>query len=399
MSIKIHHGPPGTYKTSGAVQDDFIPAARAGRHVVTNVRGLDDAELVKEVLGGVPEEFEITHVDTTTEANREHFRRWFHWCPPGAMIIIDEVNTIYPKGWGPKELAKYDYPGGVDGAREDKRAANVVEAFEMHRHLNFDVIVTSPAWSKVHHIIQDCAEGGYRHVNRKTVGLSGYIEVFHLGDNSGKAKSDEILFTKKRIKRRTFQIYRSTATGVVADTIAGTNVFASAKFLGGVGAIGAAFAILLWMGPPKALQAKGGEIIASATATDRAAQQNAAAPSVAPGLPGGKGAGAAGVPVVRNKVVTAAQSWLRGQNTIYYEGEIAGRHLVFVGSDSATGYTYQSAELQAIGVKFARLGRCFARLTVDGDERLINCRPNTEKRNVIQQVQTMVMPDDVAPVN
>ncbi|HEP9310628.1 TPA: hypothetical protein VDV39_005850, partial [Pseudomonas aeruginosa] len=26
MSIKIHHGPNGSYKTSGAIQDDAVPA-------------------------------------------------------------------------------------------------------------------------------------------------------------------------------------------------------------------------------------------------------------------------------------------------------------------------------------------------------------------------------------
>ncbi|MBE1028505.1 hypothetical protein IH761_24150, partial [Escherichia coli] len=25
MAIKIHHGPNGSYKTSGAIQDDLIP--------------------------------------------------------------------------------------------------------------------------------------------------------------------------------------------------------------------------------------------------------------------------------------------------------------------------------------------------------------------------------------
>ena len=52
MSIKIHHGFPGSYKTSGAVQDDFIPAALAGRHIVTNVRGLDNEDRIREVLEG-----------------------------------------------------------------------------------------------------------------------------------------------------------------------------------------------------------------------------------------------------------------------------------------------------------------------------------------------------------
>ena len=40
MAVKIHHGAPGSYKTSGAVMDDFTHWAREGRTIVTNVRGL-----------------------------------------------------------------------------------------------------------------------------------------------------------------------------------------------------------------------------------------------------------------------------------------------------------------------------------------------------------------------
>ncbi|HEJ4774917.1 TPA: hypothetical protein SMR50_006419, partial [Pseudomonas aeruginosa] len=40
MAIKIHHGPNGSYKTSGAIQDDLIPAIKKGRVIITNVRGL-----------------------------------------------------------------------------------------------------------------------------------------------------------------------------------------------------------------------------------------------------------------------------------------------------------------------------------------------------------------------
>ncbi len=39
MSIKIHHGPNGSYKTSGAIQDDAVPALKDGRVIITNVRG------------------------------------------------------------------------------------------------------------------------------------------------------------------------------------------------------------------------------------------------------------------------------------------------------------------------------------------------------------------------
>lgn len=82
MSIKIHHGAPGSYKTSGAVLDDFIPAVLEGRHIITNVNGLSDADLVRDVLEEqgltVPETFKLTYLDTTINEVMEQVRRWFH---------------------------------------------------------------------------------------------------------------------------------------------------------------------------------------------------------------------------------------------------------------------------------------------------------------------------------
>ncbi|MVD25636.1 zonular occludens toxin, partial [Vibrio cholerae] len=41
MSIFIHHGAPGSYKTSGALWLRLLPAIKSGRHIITNVRGLN----------------------------------------------------------------------------------------------------------------------------------------------------------------------------------------------------------------------------------------------------------------------------------------------------------------------------------------------------------------------
>ena len=75
MSIKIHHGPPGSYKTSGAIADDFIPAVLAGRHIITNVRGLSNEDLVRTVLEKqgktVPDSFKLTYLDTSETENMD----------------------------------------------------------------------------------------------------------------------------------------------------------------------------------------------------------------------------------------------------------------------------------------------------------------------------------------
>ncbi len=58
MSIKIHHGPNGSYKTSGAIQDDAVPALKDGRVIITNVRGFT-LERAYQVFPDLPNTAEI----------------------------------------------------------------------------------------------------------------------------------------------------------------------------------------------------------------------------------------------------------------------------------------------------------------------------------------------------
>ena len=111
MSGKIHHGPPGSYKTSGAVQDDVIPELRKGRVVVTNVRGLTQ-EQVLTVYPDLPETAEIINVNTDEPEGMAEMRRWFHWAPLGCLLLVDEAQIVFPKKWREKDLSALDYPGG-----------------------------------------------------------------------------------------------------------------------------------------------------------------------------------------------------------------------------------------------------------------------------------------------
>ena len=142
MSIKIHHGAPGSYKTSGAVMDDFIPCVRSGRVVVTNVRGLT-VERVRDavypvrfidrllrrnldpvpVFPDIPESFDIIHLDTTTKADRDRLATWFHWAPPGCFFLIDEAQSVFSPRWTAKDIAALDFPGGHDAAAAAGRPA------------------------------------------------------------------------------------------------------------------------------------------------------------------------------------------------------------------------------------------------------------------------------------
>lgn len=259
MSIKIHHGPPGSYKTSGAIADDLIGAVLAGRHVITNVRGLSDKSLIAEVIEKqankgfslfrkerrkVPATFDLTYIKTdpndqdkpeeSCSDNMEMLRRFWHWAPDGAFFILDEVQEIWPKTYRETHLKKLEYPGGIDAANQASRFLDIALAFEKHRHKNWDFIVTTPNISKVHPVVRGSSEAAYKHKNLALLGelfRGRYIEGFHAADTNGKT-SDFYSVTRKKVPPYVFNLYKSTATGIVQDTTAGQSLFRNPKILG-----------------------------------------------------------------------------------------------------------------------------------------------------------------------
>ncbi|MEZ6936936.1 zonular occludens toxin domain-containing protein, partial [Aeromonas sp. S19(2024)] len=191
MSIKIHHGAPGSYKSSGAIHTDVIPAIKEGRYIITNVRGFS-VERCREVLGNdVPEGFEVLYVETESQEGRDHLARFYHWAPKGAFFLVDEVQRVFPPAWRQSDLDKLNYPGGPDKAKEDGRPETIDVAFDMHRHHNWDFVLTTPNIKKVHQVIRSAAETAIRHTNMAILGIGGrYKTVLHLSDNSGTSMSD-----------------------------------------------------------------------------------------------------------------------------------------------------------------------------------------------------------------
>ncbi|WP_323994173.1 zonular occludens toxin family protein [Aeromonas hydrophila] len=233
MSIKIHHGAPDSYKSSGAIHTDVIPAIKAGRHIVTNVRGFT-AERCKEVLGKeVPDEFQVTYIETESQEGRDHLARFYHWAPKGVFFLVDEVQRIFPPSWRQSDLDQLDYPGGPDVAKEDGRPETIDVAFDMHRHHNWDFVFTTPNIKKVHQVIRAAAETAIRHTNMAILGIGGrYKTVLHLSDNSGTSMND-VLQAKpfNKVPKYVFKLYDSTTTGKVSDTIAGSSILRDPKIL------------------------------------------------------------------------------------------------------------------------------------------------------------------------
>ncbi len=230
MAIKIHHGPNGSYKTSGAIQDDLIPALMAGRHIITNIRGLT-RERVFQVFPDLPSSVEVENLDLEDIDDLEKMRTFPQWAPRGAFIIFDETQLIFLKSWRETDLRKFDFPGGSKAAKEADRPINWLDGWTRHRHWNWDIILTTPNIGYIRDDIRLTAEKAYLHSNLAVIGIKGrYKESQHAAtDNKPPMKGS--LVSVKKINKRTFKLYDSTATGTVSDTIAGKSLFRDPKVL------------------------------------------------------------------------------------------------------------------------------------------------------------------------
>jgi len=230
MAIKIHHGPNGSYKTSGAIQDDLIPALKAGRHIITNIRGLT-RERVFQVFPDLPSSVEIENLDLEDLDDLEKMRTFPQWAPRGAFIIFDETQLIFLKSWREADLRKFDYPGGSKAAKEADRPINWLDGWTRHRHWNWDIILTTPNIGYIREDIRLTAEKAYLHSNLAVIGINGrYKESQHAATENKPAVKGSLVSIKK-INKGTFKLYESTATGTVSDTIAGKSLFRDPKVL------------------------------------------------------------------------------------------------------------------------------------------------------------------------
>lgn len=110
------------------------------------------------------------------------------------------------------------------------RPEDIFTAFDMQRHYQWDLYLTTPNIAKIKREIREVSEWAYRH--RSMVGIVPFFthlwtEVQHDPENSGKAIGNRVGSPKWRIADpRVFAVYQSTATGEITATQTGTGVFA-----------------------------------------------------------------------------------------------------------------------------------------------------------------------------
>lgn len=236
MPIKIHHGPNGSYKTSGAVWDDAVRAMHDGRVIITNIRGMS-TERCRDVFPDLPESFELFNIDTDTQQGLAQARTWFHWVPRGAFIIFDEPQIIFLSKWNNSALEQFDFAGGPDAADKADRPSSFLDAWTRHRHWNWDIVLCTPNIRYIRDDIRLTSEMAYLHTNLAVLGnliklilRADYKEVMHSAQDN-KPSLDGTIVKFKKIDKRVFKLYDSTATGQHSDTFTGQSLFKSPKLV------------------------------------------------------------------------------------------------------------------------------------------------------------------------
>jgi zona occludens toxin len=375
MSIKIHYGPNGTYKTSGAIQDDLIPAFLAGRTIVTNIRGLSRERLFDALSLEIDPGGEVIEVECDTQAGMDRMARFFHWAPPGALIFVDEASSIWPKSWRPDKIAQLDYPGGPLEAEKVDRPMNFYQAFEKHRHWNWDLVLTTPNIKKIRDEIRECSDGAYKHKNLALIGWGGrYIEGFHMSDDSGANQNDFISVNKRKIKPTTFKCYDSTKTGKVSDTISGRSLFKNPRVMLLLVVLGLAFFLIARKPVPAVLGGKPQVAVASSSA---------AAVAAAPAVPEvDRAAGRLGIDGNRVAAMANAvepsliQEFKQGSFAVVGYMSKAGRSaymLRFDGQGARGGVVFSSDELVRLGMMISERSDCAAELSYGSSRWLALC--------------------------
>lgn len=363
MPIKIHHGSPGSYKTAGAIGDDFLREARAGRVIVTNCRGVS-RERTLEAFPDLPDSFDVIHVDDKSEEGRKKWATWFHWVPHGSFLLVDEVQDIWPKRWRESDLRALDYPGGVEAATKDDRPKDWEQAFDKHRHWNWDMTLTTPSYSKVRDDVKGVADMAYKHKNLALVGWTGrYIEAAHMADDTGKAQSDFLNVQNKKVPKYVFQLYDSTQTGKVSDSKSGFNLLLNPRILLLLGVLAVALFFVLRNGRPAILGGPSVPAVAQGGAAPVAARvPSSAAPGPVPGdslPPRPSGSSGGGVVPFEGEGVYIVMS-LKSKGVWKYAVRFAGND-------------FTSEQLLDMGYSIRSGGSCGVTLSRGGWERFITC--------------------------
>ncbi|WP_444890266.1 zonular occludens toxin family protein [Microbulbifer sp. DLAB2-AA] len=407
MAIAIHHGPNGSFKSFGVVQRFAVPALQEGRTVITNIKGFDCIDRICEALGvNIPQDAELLYIDTQgNDEAKDYLARWFHWAPFAALLVLDECQTLYREGRGgfdPNSVTiKPDdnvepvaWTDSEGNTQHIERPSTLWEAFERHRHFNWDVFLVSPNIGKVHKELRLNTEFAFRHRN-----MTGVLpwkfkpcwkEVKHDPENSGKSLSHVIQAREYKADPRIWKCYKSTETGEHRDSLVGLKIFKSPKLL-------FYLAIMLF-----GFLAFGMAMVSvvEGRKADRAPVKDSVASSVPKNLDlsvsDGVRHAASTTALARDGIVVSLANQPQFQLTrITGHGTYGERqHYIFEAQDGKDTFTITSRELEKLGFAVRPVNRCMAQIVADKQYLVVMCRkiepePITDPFEYPQPLQLM----------
>lgn len=288
MASSIFHGAPGSFKSASATWFEVLPALRKGRLVVTNIEGILPLEEIEtELQETFPETAQLWRLSSQNSEGQSLWRNWYHWMPTGALVLIDEVQDVYPteatfkpescnykhidtyKDLIPEHWYKYHYeqlekfkPENLTSGDTDDLGRELFnehgyiiypktlkECYMRHRKYNWDIIVCTPDITSVHKYIRNVSQYAYAHKYFDGLAAIPYYNrrprIFeHNPKLDGKTPNKSSTITWKKIPIEVHKCYKSTATGGITKG-QGKNFLFSPIFAFPVTAI--FFCILYWL--------------------------------------------------------------------------------------------------------------------------------------------------------
>ena len=434
MAASIFHGAPGSFKSASAVYFEVLPALRKGRLVVTNIEGLLKLEDIEIALQeSFPESAKLWRMSSQTEKGLHLWRRWYHWMPPTALVVIDEVQDVYPTestfkpescdyvpiskhketppdGWFDTHMqALEDYKpdnltsGDIDDLGEVIFNDNghiiypktLKEAYMRHRKYNWDIICCTPDITSVHKYIRNVSQYAYAH--KYFDGLE-FIPYFNrrprVHEHNPKLNGTSI--TKgtpvnwKKVPVEVHKLYKSTSTGNTTKG-QGKNFFKSPAVAIPFTLLFGALLYLLWF----------------FTLSDSASESAQANFQEAIQVPqsGGyvlnsddRSSPRAKRPVSLALPFDANKAWFTGTVTKYRNGQVVGRHYTFTLDIDGSEYTANGSDFRAFGYTLTYINDCTVHARKDGERRILHCRPQLQEERVADNTHKIsIFGDDAAP--
>lgn len=411
MSAVIFHGAPGSYKSASLMWYEILPALRKGRLVVTNIEGVLPLEDIEQAIDeAFPKGAEIWRVSSQSEQGLNLWRNWFHWIPPSALIVMDEVQDIFPTETSFKP-EKHDYlhvsnykdlipehfytrhlellddfksdestAGDTDDLKEELvnehghiiYPRNLKEAYMRHRKYQWDIINATPDITAVHKYIRGVCEFGYKHKYFMVLeSIPYYFRRPRIHEHSPKEsgasikKGDKIVW--KKIPLDVHKCYKSTATGNITKR-KGANILASwaVVFPFALVVMCLLYGIYLFAGFGGVEPATGET---NQVHIEDTKKPISAYDSDANFSSGGDGNVSLKLPFAADKI------WFTGEQSKYDSGILIERLMTFTISVNGSEFSTNSEDLKNFGFKIQYINPCLVTLRKDKKSSPVSCRP------------------------